>query len=105
MQYKEFTKRFQRFIARTAIQFCSFIVKIIPESCAYGFAHFVAKAAFTFAARQRRVAIESLKIAFGAQKTEEEIQNLYGKKLKKIVRMFVLENILKPYKEVIQDEY
>ena len=37
--------------------------------------------------------------------SEEEIQNLYGKKLKKIVRMFVLENILKPYKEVIQDEY
>lgn len=35
---------------------------------------------------------------------EEDIRSLYGKKLKKIARGFVLENILKPYKEVVQDE-
>lgn len=37
--------------------------------------------------------------------SEEDIQNLYGKKLKKVAKKFVLENILKPYKEVVQDEY
>lgn len=37
--------------------------------------------------------------------TEEEIQDLHGKKLKKIAKRLVLENILKPYKEVVQDEY
>lgn len=36
---------------------------------------------------------------------QEEIQSLHGKKLKKIVKKFVLENILKPYKEVVQDGY
>ncbi len=37
--------------------------------------------------------------------TEEEIENVYGKKLKKVARHFVLENILKPYKKVAQDEF
>lgn len=37
--------------------------------------------------------------------SEEDTQNLYGKKLKKVAKKFVLENILKPYKEVVQDEY
>ena len=36
---------------------------------------------------------------------EKDIQSLYGKKLKKVARRFVLENILKPYKGVVQDEY
>lgn len=36
---------------------------------------------------------------------EEEIQNLHGKKLKKVAKKLVLENIIKPYKEVVQDEY
>ena len=36
---------------------------------------------------------------------EEEIQNLHGKKLKKTAKRFVLENIIKPYNEVVQDEY
>lgn len=36
--------------------------------------------------------------------TEEEIQNLNGKKLKKVAKGFVLENILKPYKGVVLDE-
>lgn len=37
--------------------------------------------------------------------SEEDTQSLYGKKLKKVARRFVLENILNPYKEVVQDEY
>ena len=37
--------------------------------------------------------------------SEEDIQSLHGKKLKKLARRFVLENILEPYKEVVQDEY
>ena len=37
--------------------------------------------------------------------SDEDIQSLHGKKLKKIAKRFVLENILKPYKEVVQDEY
>ena len=36
---------------------------------------------------------------------DEDIQSLHGKKLKKVAKRFVLENILKPYKEVVQDEY
>jgi len=37
--------------------------------------------------------------------SDEDIQSLHGKKLKKVAKRFVLENILKPYKEVVQDEY
>lgn len=76
MQYKEISRRFQRFIARKAIQFCSLIVKIIPERMAYDFAHLVAKVGYTFAIKQRRIAIESLTIAFGSQKTEDEIKKI-----------------------------
>lgn len=76
MQYKEFYRRFLRFIARKAIQFCSLIVKIIPESSAYDFAHIVAKAAFNIAGRQREIAIESLTLAFGTQKSKAEIQKI-----------------------------
>lgn len=36
--------------------------------------------------------------------TEDEIQAIHGKKLKKIVKMLVIENVLKPYKEVVKDE-
>ena len=36
--------------------------------------------------------------------TKGEIDNLHGKKLKKITKNLVLENILKPYKEVVQNE-
>lgn len=36
--------------------------------------------------------------------TEEEIQTLPGKKLKKVAKSLVLENILKPYKGVVPDE-
>ncbi|MBL7055117.1 hypothetical protein ISS05_05140 [Candidatus Woesearchaeota archaeon] len=35
--------------------------------------------------------------------TQEEINNLHGKKLKKKAKNFVLENILKPYKEIVQN--
>jgi len=37
--------------------------------------------------------------------SEEEIQNLHGRKLKKVTKKFVLENILKPYRDVVSDEY
>lgn len=37
--------------------------------------------------------------------TEEEIESLHGKKLKKIARRLVLENILRPYKEAAVDEH
>jgi hypothetical protein len=36
--------------------------------------------------------------------SEDDIRSLHGKKLKKITTRFVLENILGPYKEVVQDE-
>lgn len=37
--------------------------------------------------------------------TEEEINAFHGKKLRKLAGKLVLENILKPYKEVVPDEY
>ena len=76
MQYKDLTRRFLRLIARTAIQFCSLIVRIIPESSAYDFARLVGRTAFVLAGRQRIIAIDSLTLAFGNQKSKEEIKQI-----------------------------
>lgn len=76
MQYKQLSRRFQRFVARIGIQFCSLIVKIIPESYAYAFAHIVAKTYFILATRHRRIAFESLTIAFGSEKSKQEIRKI-----------------------------
>ena len=73
MQYKEISRRFQRFLARTAIQFCAFIVKIIPASWAYGFARSVGNFGYIVASKQRKIAIESLTMAFGQEKSKQEI--------------------------------
>ena len=76
MQHKEFSRRFQRFLARTAIQFCAFIVKIIPASWAYGFARMVGNFGYIVASKQRNIAIESLTIAFGKEKSNDEIAQI-----------------------------
>jgi len=76
MELKHITRNFGRFAARTGIQFCYFVVKIIPERLAYNFAHMVASTAYLIAGRQRDIAIESLTIAFGKEKSDKEIKKI-----------------------------
>lgn len=63
-----------RFAARFGLNLCSLIVKVIPTGCLYAFAKNIAGLAFIFAAKQRKIALDSLNIAFGKEKSREEIE-------------------------------
>lgn len=73
MTFKEASKRFQRGLARIALRCSSLIIKMLPEKTMYGFATVMSKLGYVFAARQRRIALESLSIAFGQEKSKQEI--------------------------------
>jgi KDO2-lipid IV(A) lauroyltransferase len=77
MKYKEISRFFESILTRIAIGFFNFTLKIIPnENFAYAFSRIIAKIGFVLARRQRRVALESLNIAFGLEKTKEEINRI-----------------------------
>lgn len=76
MEYKQLSRRFQRFLARLGLQFCSLITKIIPERCIYRFARIIARIGYAVASRHRKVAFESLSIAFASQKSTQEIKEI-----------------------------
>lgn len=56
--------------------FCSLIIKVLPRSFLYGFAHLVAGLGYYLAGRQRKIALESLTIAFGKEKTLPQIKKI-----------------------------
>ena len=67
MGSKEAGKRFRRLLARQSLYLCSLTVKYLPRKWLYGFANSVARLAYYIAAKQRRIALEGLEIAFGNQ--------------------------------------
>lgn len=73
MNFKEASKRFKRGFGRGALRCSSLIIKILPERAMYGFASGLARLGYLFAVRQRRVALESLSIAFEQEKDKSEI--------------------------------
>lgn len=77
MTSKKISRFIQGIITKIAIYTCSFLAKVTPsEKIAYGFAHFLAKITFTLATKQRRIAFDSLNIAFGQEKSPEEIRQI-----------------------------
>ncbi len=58
------------------LSFCSLIIKIIPASWLYGFAKGLASLAYVAARKQTNIALNSLNIAFGKEKTAQEIKNI-----------------------------
>lgn len=76
MTSKEIIKRFQRLLARKALKACSLIIKFLPEPTIYYFADFLSKLGYIFAIKQRKIALESLRIAFGENKTEAQIRKI-----------------------------
>lgn len=76
MNREEIFKRFRRLMARRALKICSLIINALPERAAYTFADLLAKVGYILVVRQRRVALESLRIAFGKEKSENEIKEI-----------------------------
>ncbi|MFZ5801463.1 MAG: lysophospholipid acyltransferase family protein [Candidatus Omnitrophota bacterium] len=76
MNFKDFSKKFKRGLARRAFRVSSLIIKILPEKAMYGFALGMARMGYWLAVKQRRIALESLTIAFGQEKSPREIKAL-----------------------------
>jgi len=76
MNSKKIRKSFISFASWLGINICSLIVKAIPSSCLYAFAKNIATLAYFFAKKQRKIALDSLGIAFGKEKSPQEIERI-----------------------------
>jgi len=72
MNSKEAGKHFRRLLARYSLIFCSLIIRILPRSALYGFANAIGILGYYIAVRQRKIALESLSMAFGKDLTDKE---------------------------------
>ncbi|PIQ84867.1 MAG: hypothetical protein COV73_06560 [Candidatus Omnitrophica bacterium CG11_big_fil_rev_8_21_14_0_20_43_6] len=76
MDAKKIRKSFSRFAGRLGINICSWIVKIIPPRYLYVFAEKIAALAYIFAKKHKKTALDSLGIAFGKEKSAQEIEKI-----------------------------
>lgn len=71
--------RFQRALARNALYGCSWLFEKMPYWFVVGFTHLLLAIAFQLTIRQRRIAEESMDIAFGDELTSQEKKFLIKK--------------------------
>jgi len=76
MDAKQIRVSISRFFARAGLRISMFFVSISPPFFLYAFAGFVARAGYLIAAKQRKIALDSLKTAFGNEKPEAEINRI-----------------------------
>jgi len=76
MDSKKIRTSISRFAARFGLNICSLIVKVIPSGCLYAFARNIASLAYIFAVKQRKIALNSLNIAFSKEKSQKEIEKI-----------------------------
>ncbi|MBF0522109.1 MAG: lysophospholipid acyltransferase family protein [Candidatus Omnitrophica bacterium] len=76
MDSKKIVRSFQRALARNALYFFGWFFRWVPYSIMRGITFVFLKIGFVFMIRQRRIAEESLHIAFGKEKSEKEIKQI-----------------------------
>ncbi len=76
MDFKKIRKSISRFFGWLGLSTCSLIISFLPEKWLYSFAKNIAKVGIRIAAKQRKIALESLTMAFGEEKTSEEIKRI-----------------------------
>jgi len=76
MGSKKIRKSISRLSGWLGLNFSSLIIKVIPERWIYSFAKNMATLGFIIASKQRKIALESLTIAFGRDKTRCEIEQI-----------------------------
>ncbi len=76
MDIKQIHKSIPRFMGWVALVTISSIIKFIPGRWLYNFANVMAALGFRVASKQRKIALESLNIAFGGEKTKAEIERI-----------------------------
>lgn len=65
MSAKESGKFFRRALARESLYLCSLIIRTLPRNWLYGFADILSALAYRAAVKQRKIALDSLGMAFG----------------------------------------
>ncbi|MDD3345570.1 MAG: lysophospholipid acyltransferase family protein [Candidatus Omnitrophica bacterium] len=76
MNLKKIRKIFSRFMAWVGLNICFLIVKTIPPGCLYKFAQRISVLAYIFARKHKDIALSSLRVAFGKEKGEEELERI-----------------------------
>jgi len=76
MGSKKIRKSLSRFFGWFGLNFSSLIIKVIPECWVYSLAKGFASLGFIIAGKQRKIALDSLTIAFGQDKTKAEIEQI-----------------------------
>jgi KDO2-lipid IV(A) lauroyltransferase len=76
MDFKKIRKSIERFFGWLGLTICSLIISFLPEKWLYSFAKNMSKVGARIAAKQRKIAMESLTLAFGEEKTPEEIKQI-----------------------------
>ncbi|HTZ11070.1 MAG TPA: lysophospholipid acyltransferase family protein [Candidatus Margulisiibacteriota bacterium] len=76
MDYKKFRKKLGRFVGWLALKTCSLIIRVLPMRYIYAFAGGVAFLGYYIAGKQRKIALHSLSVAFGKEKSASEIEKI-----------------------------
>jgi len=76
MDSKKIRKSISRLAGWLGLNFSSLIIKVIPERWIYSFARNFASLGLIIASKQRKIALESLTVAFGRDKTKREIEQI-----------------------------
>ena len=76
MDGKKLRKTSGRYFAWVALLICSSIIRLLPLQCLYGFAKILTGIGFLAVVRQRRIALKSLSIAFGREKSAQELNKI-----------------------------
>ena len=72
MTLKEAGKQFNRWLARYSLFLCSLTIRFLPRSWLYGFASIIAWFGYGIAVKQRKIALETLEVAFGREISRQE---------------------------------
>lgn len=76
MDSKKIRRGISYFSGWLGLIFCSLIIKVIPMRYLYDFAWGIGSLGYLFIDKQRKIARESLGIAFGGDKSQEEIKQI-----------------------------
>jgi KDO2-lipid IV(A) lauroyltransferase len=76
MDSKKIRKSIGRFFGWLGLTFSSLIINLMPAAWLYDFAQGIAKIGYRIAKKQRKIAVESLGIAFGNEKSRQEIEKI-----------------------------
>ncbi|MFH1577952.1 MAG: lysophospholipid acyltransferase family protein, partial [Candidatus Omnitrophota bacterium] len=92
VKLKKFIKTSRRFLGWLLLQGSSLTVRFLPLPCLYIFAKVLANIGFLVAVKQRRIALKSLSIAFGQDKSPSELRKIakdcFGFLVRAVVEMF-----------------